>query len=203
METNFNISEEINSGVTFPSKTLNVFLYLGIIGAFFGIFPYLYTDKIGLPIDAISAIGEFVSTLAEVVFISLIAYKLYKDGVTKPSYLYPACYAGLLVFDEIVSLISEEVGAITYILVLIGGIGLGIVFLTGASTKKIGMWTLLSLAGAILMLAIIRNGFESTNKGALIGICLIYLYPYARYLDSCQKFLSEQQEDKEVIINNK
>lgn len=202
MESNLNISEKINSGVTFPSKILNVFLYLGIVGALFSFLPYVYAKYKGLPVEVFTTIGETMSTIAEVVFISLIAYKLYKDGTTKPSYLYLACYVGIMGLDTIVTLISEDVGLVTSCIVIIVGIGLAIVFLTGASTKKIGIWLLLTFAGLIIMLAIVSEEFEFTNKWAVLGICLIYIYPYGKFLECCQKFLSKEQENQEEIINN-
>lgn len=194
MENNLNITENIDSGIQFPRKLLSVVWYIGIIGATLSVIPMIVSIK-DFPIETTSTIGGFMTSLAELIFISLIAYKLNKDRVQQPSYLIVGCFAGVIALDLIVSLISEEVGFITTIIYLIFTAIMGFIFLTAQATKKIGTWLLLSIAGSIILMSIIANDFETTQKVIAIAVAAIFVGPYAIFLGYCQDFLTGKEND--------
>lgn len=197
MDTNLDLSKNIESNVQFSTKLLNVVWYIGLIGAGLSVLPFVFTIENGFPTDTVSIIGDKMTSIAEIVFISLISYKIYKDGIAKPSYILLACFAGLIGLDFIVTLISEEIGFITLIIYILSSVGAGLIFLMAKDTKKIGMWLLLSLAGSIILLAIVSDDeFENTQKWVGIALAAIYCCPYAKYLESCQKFLNGNETEK-------
>lgn len=190
MDTNIDISKNIESGVQFSKKLLNIAVYIGIIGAVLSVMSFVFTIDNGFPVETVSNIGDKMTSLAEIVFISLISYKIYKDGIAKPSYALLACFAGVIALDFIVGLISEEVGLVTSIIYLISSVGAGVILFMAKDTKKIGLWSLLSVAGSIILLAVVTNDdFENSQKAVAIALAALYCYPYAKYLESCQKFL--------------
>lgn len=191
MDTNLDLSKNIESKVQFSTKWLNIVWYIGMIGAVLSVLPLVFTIENGFPTDTVSNIGDKMTSIAEIVFISLISYKIYKDGIVKPSYILLASFAGLIGLDFIVTLISEEIGFITFIIYILGSIGTGFIFIMSQNTKKIGVWLLLSMAGSVILLAITSNDeFENSQKWVGIALAAIYCYPYAKYLESCQKFLN-------------
>lgn len=189
MESDINVKAKITSNVQFSDKLLNVIFYVGIIGAIATVLPFVFTIDNDFPFWTVLQIGEIMTSIAEIVFISLISYKIYKDGISKPPYVLLACFAGIIVLDFLVELISDEIGTITNFIYIISSVGAGIILLMSKNTNKIGMWLLLSLAGFIILFAIIFDEFENTNKWIGIALAAIYCYPYSKYLESCQKFL--------------
>ena len=196
MDTNFNIEKNVESNVQFSAKLLNIVFYIGMIGALLLVLPYVFTKNNDFPVETMSDIGDSLTLIVELIFISLISYKLYKDGITKPSYPLLACYAGLMGLDFIVNLISQETGFIIAIIDVICAVGVGIMLLMAQDTRKIGMWLLLSMAGYIILFSIVFNeDFENTQKWVAIGLAAIYCYPFAKYLESCQKFLTGKENE--------
>ena len=190
MEKDINVNEKIVSKVQFSGKLLNVLCYVGIIGAVFSVLPFVFTLDNGFPVDTVAIIGDKLTSIAEIVFISLISYKIYKDEIAKPSYILLACFAGVIALDFIVNLISEEMGFMTSIIYIICSVGAGLIFLMAQDTKKIGMWLLLSMAGSIILFAIVLNDeFENTQKWIGIALAALYCYPFFKFLESCQKLL--------------
>lgn len=197
MDTNLDFSKNIESNVQFSPKLLNIVGYIGLIGAVLLVLPLVFTIENDFPIDTVSNIGDKMTSIAEIVFISLISYKIYKDRITKPSYMLLACFAGIIGLDFIVTLISEEIGIITSIIYILGSIGVGFIFIMSQNTKKLGIWLLLSMAGDIILLAITSNDeFENSQKWVGIALAAIYCYPYSKYLESCQKFLNGNETEK-------
>lgn len=188
MEDNIN-KMIIKEGTTFSRSWLNVLLYMGLIGAVMTILPVVLTIDNGLPSESIIAIGDFLTTVAEIGFISLIAFKLYKDGVNKPSYVLLICYAGVMALDMLVEFLSEEIGFVMSIITIIFSVIMGFILLLAPTTKKIGVWLLLSLAGIIILLSIVSDDFENSNKLFGILLTMLYLFPFTKYMESCQKFL--------------
>lgn len=196
MDTNIDVSKNIASGVQFSAKILNVVWYIGFFGALLSILPLVFTIDNDFPMEAVSSIGDVMTSIAEIVFISLISYKIYKDGITKPPYALLASFAGVIALDFIVTLISDEIGEITTIIYIIFTVGAGLIFFISQDTKKIGMWLLLSIAGSIILLAIVSNDdFENKQKWIGMALAAIYCYPYAKYLESCQKFLVGDEKE--------
>ena len=196
MAYNQNLSEKLETNLHFSPKLLNVIWYVGLIGSVLLILPYVFSVDNDFPVETLSAFGEKLTVLAEIIFISMMAYKIYKDGIVKPSYMLLVGYAGMQILDLLVNLISEEIGFITSMISLFINVVVGIAFLMSPLTKKIGFWLLLSMAGAILLLAILSEGFENNNKWVGIGLSAIYCYPYIKYLEGCQKFLTGEVNEK-------
>ena len=198
----------IKEDTTFSKSWLNVLLYIGLIGAVMTVMPVALTIDNGLPSESIITIGDVLATVAEIVFISLLAFKFRNDGIEKPSYALLACYAGVLTFALLVGFLNEEIGFIMSIISIIFSIVIGIVLIISPCTKKIGMWLLLSMAGFILLLAIVLDDFENSNK--LVGrfLALLYVYPFAKYMESCLKFLTgsnsqDNSDDNDLQKNMK
>ncbi|MCH5219433.1 MAG: hypothetical protein J1F20_02595 [Muribaculaceae bacterium] len=180
----------IIEGTTFSKGWLNVLFYGGLIGVLMTIITYVISNNYDFSTESIEVIGDILATIAEIGFISLIAYKIRKDGIKKPSYQFLACYAGILAINLLVGFINEEVGFLTSFITLIFSVVIGIIFIQAPSTKKIGMWLLLTLAAAILVIAIIPDSFELSEKSFFRILLILYAYPYGKYLESCQKYLS-------------
>lgn len=195
METNLDENNKIESSIQFSPKLLNIVWYIGIIGAVLSVIPFVFTIDDGFPFEEVAGIGEKLAIISEIIFISLITYKIYKDGITKPSYKLLIVYSGVMFLDFFVSLFSEDLGSVISLISLILSIVTGIFLLMNPLTKKIGIWLLICMASGILLLAITGDDFENTQKWVGIALAAIYCGPYAKYLESCQKFLCKDNYD--------
>lgn len=180
---------------TFSKSWINILLYTGIIGAVISILPLVLPIDNDLSSESILDIGDTLTTVAEIGFISLLAFKFRNDGIERPSYMLLSCYAGVLTFALLVGFLNEDIGFIMGIISIIFSIVIGIILITVPYTKKIGMWLLLSMAGFILLLAIVLDDFENSQKVVGIILAMLYVYPFAKYMESFQKLLADSSSE--------
>lgn len=183
-----------SSQITYSSKLLSVLIYAGLIGAVMLLLPLLVEIE-DLAGETISDIGNFITDVIEFVFISLIAYKINKEGIPKPSSTLLMFYLGIYALTMIVELISEDMGEVLSYIDIVMGIVIGFVFMLSPNTKKIGIWFFLSIAGLIIVMAVVSNdGIDYQHKGILKLLLALYILPYCKYLEECKKFLTNKNE---------
>ena len=173
--------------VFFPTVPIYLVVVLGIFGAAAGFFNVLYEESAA---EKISFFGNLVYTVSEIILISLIAYKLNKEEIKKPSYVLIASYAVLLGLAAIISLMSEEISLIFDIINIILSIIVGYAFISGENTKKIGIWLLITVVGGIIGLVFIGTGHTVSHNKLIIALLLL---PTGVYLSSCMKYLTKTE----------
>lgn len=176
--------------IFFSEILLYIILAFGIVGTILSLMPLIsQSDALD---DKIAFVGEVISGIMEIVLISLIAYKVCKEGLKKPSYGLLVAYVFTYTLSIIISFVSEDLSVIFNVINLILFIVVGFAFLMGEGTKKIGIWLLLSIVGMILLL-VFRNA-EATHKETIVITGLMYIIPYYYYLFYCVKFLAFNPE---------
>lgn len=173
--------------VFFPTVPIHIVVILGILGFGAGLLNVFYE---GSAEEKISFFGNLVYAISEIILISLIAYKLNKEEIKKPSYVLLASYAVLLGMAAIISLVSEEISLIFDIINIILSIIVGFAFISGENTKKIGVWLLISVVGGILGLVLLGTGHVHSPNKVIIAL---FILPTAVYLSSCMKYLTKTE----------
>ena len=195
MEQSNTITQE-GTSVKFSSKMLSVLAYVGIIGAVAMVMPLALKTDSDFPSETVSSIGSTVADVVEMIFMGLLAYKINKEGLSKPSYILIAAYAVLTALVIIVVFGSEDMGLILSMVNIILSVVVGFVCLSAPQTMKIGLWLLLSMVGVILLMAFADP--DNTNKGMAKLYALLYVIPFGYYLEKCKTFLSGEDEQKNV-----
>ena len=174
--------------IFFPYVPLYIVAILGLVGAAAIMLPIFFEGEVE---ENLSVYGNLMYAVAEIILVSLIAFKVYKENLKKPSYVLLASYAVLLGVAAIISLLSDEISLIFDIINIILSIFVGFSFVSGENTKKIGLWLLLSIVGGILFLVAVGYGYADTPNKVIIGIFLI---PIWLYLSNCVKYLTTKDE---------
>ena len=187
METNTTLSTK---NITFPTKALTFGVGVGIISSLLNIL-VLFIEMDELPIDTISMVAGMISSVAEAVFISLIAYKIKEEDLTKPSFILLFSYATLTVLCEIVSFGSEEMGFILEVINIILMIVVGFALVKEKITRKIGIGMLLTVVSAIIMISFIDD-IANSEKFLMRILLLTFIAPVIYFYESCKDFLSNK-----------
>lgn len=191
MEQSNVISQE-GANVKFSSIMLSVLTYVGIIGAVAMVMPLALKTDSDFPDEIVIGIGSTIADVVEMIFMGLLAYKINKEGLSKPSHILIATYAVLTALAVVVDFGSEDLGLILSVVNMILSVVVGFVCLSAPQTKKIGLWLLLSMVGAILLMVFADP--DNTNKTIAKFYALLYVIPFGCYLEKCKKFLSGEEE---------
>ncbi|MCH5231452.1 MAG: hypothetical protein J1F43_06620 [Muribaculaceae bacterium] len=180
---------------------LSMLVYVGAIGAVAMVMPLVLKTDSSFPSETVTSIGSTVADVVEMIFMGLLAYKINKEGLSKPSHILLATYAVLTALAIIVDFGSEDMGLILSIVNIILSVVVGFVCLSAPQTKKIGLWLLLSMVGVILLMVFADP--DNTNKNMARLYAALYVIPFAYYLEKCKTFLSgdEEQNTEESSAN--
>lgn len=188
--------ESKETKITFPSKILKPLVYIAGIAEVISLLPYFNIDSIDF-FDSIAPIGDIVATLIEVLLISLVAYKIYKEDLPI-SYKHIIAYAAVS-FITISSPLFSGVFELTMVfLLLILSIVVGINFIKFEPTRNIGLFQIANIICIFLLVIFSEELFSVSDKGILKILILATAAPFVMYLGSCYDFLCENKEDNDA-----
>lgn len=175
-------------------KFLSVCVWLGVIGAAVGLAPFVIQMPRDFPLEAEELLnyGMGVAEFIELILVCLLAYKVHKDGLSKPVFIMSVVYAACIAIGFIAGLASEELETVVSIATLVLAVAMGVVCMTVAPTRMIGACLIIWVIVLILVVSFAEPGHR--NKMVAAILILLYASPFIGYLTSIQNFLCPSDE---------